>query len=175
MHYAAYKGSLTTLKWLLDHDVPCTARNAKGQTMLHMAAMGGNIAALQWSNDRGILDMNALDESAETLAHCAAKQGQVQTVIWLAEHGCNIFALNQKVSIQTIYHRATIFQGDVRISLTLTLRRINPQWIWYAKCDWTMLRLCKSTCARHNVRQTIVPIYIYIYIYVQTRISFLLW
>jgi ankyrin repeat protein len=89
---AAQTGNLPTLMQLKTQGVDMSAKNAKGQTIGHIAAKYGHLEVLKWLFQHG-LDLNVKDKYGETPVHLAAENGYLEVLEWLFQHG---FELNVK-------------------------------------------------------------------------------
>jgi len=90
---ALLAGDLATLHTLIESGADLTGRYAGGQTLLHLAAQGGNADVIALLAGAG-LDVSAVDEEGRTPLHLAAEAGQVQAAQQLIELGANLEAVD---------------------------------------------------------------------------------
>jgi ankyrin repeat protein len=101
---AARTGDTTTLAALLDrHPEKLHARNQPyGWTLLHLAAHGGHLAAVDLLLERG-LDVNAREEGDNTYAmHWAAAAGHLEVVRRLADAGGDVVGRGDDHALEVI-------------------------------------------------------------------------
>ncbi|KAF0700042.1 Aste57867_9428 [Aphanomyces stellatus] len=121
MHYAARGGHVETLQWLLAHDAVPYVCNTAGQSLVHVATMAQHTSSLVWSWRAG-LDFNTQDHHGDTPAHYAARKGDIATMLWLVDHGCNMFAINLSgvsafdIASQNCLAHASILHAYLRAS-----------------------------------------------------------
>jgi ankyrin repeat protein len=105
MLYAAKKGYLDTLKWLVENGADVNAKSdVYGEFAVHVAAENGRVDVLEWLKTNGA-DMDAEDEMFDSQAvHKAVMEGQVEALEWLKDNGADLQAKTS--SGRTPAHRA---------------------------------------------------------------------
>ena len=100
LHYAASKGQIEMMNWLVDHGLRPSTRNMAGDTILHTATLSGSIAALDWARIRHI-SVQSVNGLNQTAVHFVAKHGNVHLLKWLLRHGAQRDVVDIHVSLAT--------------------------------------------------------------------------
>ncbi|OQS05817.1 hypothetical protein THRCLA_02091 [Thraustotheca clavata] len=140
LHYAAYQLSPSALMLLHSHGANLFSRNTKGETILHIAASHGNIKVLEWCYEAS-MDMNLISfqvsaaltickDIGYTPAHCAAYHNSITALIWLADHGGNLFALDNsnKSAFDIACQRSLSHADKLHKYLRQSQRDSNQLW-----------------------------------------------
>lgn len=82
---------------ILATGVSAWTRDMNYDTLLHAAAVEGNIENMRWLVEEHGLDVMAVNESGDTPAHYAAQFAkrsgrQYETLVWLVDHGADMYA-----------------------------------------------------------------------------------
>lgn len=88
---ACQTGNLKAAETLLKNGADVHARDAYGETTLHLAAQSGNLELVQHLIECGA-DIQATDLVAQPVIHFAARSRNLQLLKWLVTNGANINA-----------------------------------------------------------------------------------
>ena len=106
LHYAAKKGLLEVLKFMINHH-NCNlmaTNNRRGETILHCAVEHTEVVKYL-INECNFDPMNVNDDG-DTVLHCAAKKGLLEVLKFMINHhNCNLMATNNRRG-ETILHCA---------------------------------------------------------------------
>ncbi len=83
-----FRNRIDLLRARLDAGLPVDSRNSHGATLLHLAALNGNLPMVRLLLDRGA-DPNARQEQGATPLHLAAHEGHAGIVRLLLERGAD--------------------------------------------------------------------------------------
>ena len=112
LHMAVINNYFSLQMWLLDHEASPNARNSRGETALHLAAISDHTEdrrTIRALVRRGA-DPNAGLEDGTTALHIAAAYGTLPTVKALLDNGAD--ARRATYQGNTILHRAATPQPD---------------------------------------------------------------
>ena len=85
------KGNLELVKFFINNGCSIDERDDDGNTSLHIAASKGNLEIIQWLLENTNSDNPLLKSSVNgTCIMIAAKQKQVDMVVWMLQHGASI-------------------------------------------------------------------------------------
>jgi ankyrin repeat protein len=83
---AAFKGTLPSVRCLVDNGADVNARDEDGATALELAVSGGHWEVVKWLLDKGA-DVNTRDRFGKTPLTMAASRGLLQIAELLKRHG----------------------------------------------------------------------------------------
>jgi ankyrin repeat protein len=109
LEFAAHKGQLAAIQWLLAQGADINVKDVHGRTALRAAAISGQLAAMQWLAAQGA-DIHANDVAGDTALRAAAANVQLAAMQWLVAQGTDINAKN--VVAATALH-AAVHSGAV--------------------------------------------------------------
>ncbi len=90
IHQAAKEGDLAKVKALLEKNTDLiNAKNENGQTPLHIAASGGQLAVVEFLISQGA-DINLRQNNGATALHFACFGGHRDVVEWLIDNGADV-------------------------------------------------------------------------------------
>jgi hypothetical protein len=119
------------------------AKDIKGNTALHAAALAGNLKAMDYLASRGS-DINAMDNKGSTGLHFAARSGNCDVMEWLVNHGVDP-AVEEVDGCSAIYDAA--MNGHLPAIQFLVRDRVLSEFPIHKRT--TSIRLL--TCACHFV------------------------
>ncbi len=91
MFKAAHDQNWTLVKKLVEKGADLQAKDNSGRTVLHFAAMSGDLDTVKWLVEKGA-DLQAKDNEGLTVLHWAANYGRLDTIKWLVEKGADVNA-----------------------------------------------------------------------------------
>lgn len=103
LHRAAYRGSISKVRYLVEGGAEVRATDVYGGTALHRAAIRGATDVVRYLVEQGA-QVNAAASSGWTPLHEASSWGRLDAVRYLAEHGADLEAGDY--AGQTPLHRA---------------------------------------------------------------------
>ena len=125
LHYAAKKGLLDLLKFMINHhNCNLMATNKQGETILHCAVQ--HIEVVKYLIIECSCDpMTVINDDGDTVLHYAAKKGLLDLLKFMINHhNCNPMATNEQG--ETILHIATYQCHLATIEYLLSTGRCDP-------------------------------------------------
>ncbi|KAK3588334.1 hypothetical protein CHS0354_020957 [Potamilus streckersoni] len=105
-HYAAQRGHVSVLQFLIDKGLDPWCRTATHETLLHMSCNAGHLEMSKYLAERYPDMINDVDNCNRTSGHCAAQSGNVSLLQYLIDQG--LFPWCRTATQQTLLHIALI-------------------------------------------------------------------
>ena len=155
LHYAAKKGLLDLLKFMINHhNCNLMATNKRGETILHCAVE--HIEVVRYLIIECNCDpMTVINENGDTVLHYAAKKGLLDLLKFMINHhNCNLMATNKRG--ETILHCAVEHIEVVRYLIIecncdpMTVINENGDTVLHYAAKKGLLDLLKFMINHHN-------------------------